>query len=177
MIFVAKLKPSDTILKKRIFRTLLFPASVLGIYGILFVVTPDKALPALECSGKISLNILFPLCLVFIFMVLLNLFLKPAHIAKYLDKGIGIQRVILTMTAGIISMGPIYVWYPLLRNLHEKGVPNSLIAVFLGNRAVKPFLLPIMVSYFGWTYTLILTVLTVLGTLVVGYSVGVMVKE
>jgi hypothetical protein len=49
-------------------------------------------------------------------------------------------------------MGPIYAWYPLLKELREKGAANSLIAIFLGNRAVKPFLLPIMISYFGWVY-------------------------
>lgn len=168
---------SDTIRERRTLRTWLFPASVLGIYGILFAEIPDKAFQALECSGKIFLNILFPFCLAFIFMVFLNLFLRPGHITKLLDKGVGVRGVLLTMTAGILSMGPIYAWYPLLKNLHERGFPNSLIAVFLGNRSVKPFLLPVMISYFGWIYTLILTVLSVLGTPLIGYSVGVMVKK
>jgi len=52
----------------------------------------------------------------------------------------------------VISMGPIYAWYPLLKELRGKGATNSFIAVFLGNRAVKPFLLPIMISYFGGMY-------------------------
>ncbi len=74
-------------------------------------------------------------------------------------------------------MGPIYAWYPMLKTLREKGVDNSLIAVFLGNRAVKPFLLPIMISYFGWTYVLILVVFTIFGSIGVGYCVDVLVKE
>jgi uncharacterized membrane protein YraQ (UPF0718 family) len=149
----------------------------LGLYGILFAEIPDKAFQAFECSGKISLNILFPFCLVFILMVSLNLILRPWHITKLLDKGVGVRGVLLTMTAGILSMGPIYAWYPLLKNLHERDFPNSLIAIFLGNRSVKPFLLPVMISYFGWAYTLILTVLSVLGTPIIGYSVGLMVKK
>jgi uncharacterized membrane protein YraQ (UPF0718 family) len=167
----------DAIPKRRTLQTWLFPASVLGIYGILFAGMPDKAFQAFECSGKISLNILFPICLVFVFMVLLNLFLRPRHITRLLDKGVGVRAVLVTMTAGILSMGPIYAWYPLLKNLHERGFPNSLIAVFLGNRSVKPFLLPVMISYFGWTYTLILTFLSVLGTPLIGCSVGLMVKK
>ena len=74
-------------------------------------------------------------------------------------------------------MGPIYAWYPLLRELRKKGAKNSLIAIFLGNRAVKPLLLPVLISYFGWTYTLILTVLTMLGSLAVGYTIGALVKD
>jgi hypothetical protein len=52
-----------------------------------------------------------------------------------------------------------------------------LIAIFLGNRAVKPFLMPIMISYFGWVYVLILTLFTITGSMVAGYSVRVLVKE
>jgi uncharacterized membrane protein YraQ (UPF0718 family) len=64
----------------------------------------------------------------------------------------------------------------LLKDLREKGAANSFLAIFLGNRAVKPFLLPIMISYFGWIYVLVLTLFTVLGSIIVGYLVGVLVK-
>jgi len=163
--------------KRRVLQMAFFPASVLVIYGILFGAMPDKASIALRSSGKIFLNIIFPLCLVFVLMLVLNLFLRPAHTAKFLGKGVGIKGIILTAIAGIISIGPIYAWYPLLKELREKGVGNPLIAIFLGNRAVKPFLLPIMIAYFGWTYVLILTVFTILGSLGVGYSVGTLVKD
>jgi uncharacterized membrane protein YraQ (UPF0718 family) len=74
-------------------------------------------------------------------------------------------------------MGPIYAWYPLLKELQKKGVANSLIAVFLSNRAVKPFLLPIMISYFGWLYVALLTLFTVSGSLAVGYLVNTLAKD
>ena len=170
-------KHPGSIWKKRIVRLLVFPASVLLIYGILFVMMPDRALLAIRSSGKLFLIILMPLSLVFILMVILNLFLKPAHITQFLGKGTGIKGIILSAAAGIISMGPIYAWYPMLKALREKGVDNSLIAVFLGNRAVKPFLLPIMISYFGWTYVLILVVFTIFGSIGVGYCVEVLVKD
>ena len=128
-------------------------------------------------SGRIFLNIIFPMSFVFILMLVLNLFLKPAHITNFLGRGVGVKGMILSTTTGIISMGPIYAWYPLLKELQKKGVKNSLIAIFLGNRAVKPFLLPMIISYFGWTYMLILTVFTILGSLANGYFTGVLVQE
>jgi len=157
-------------------RMLLFPALVLVAYGILFAIMPEKASMGLKSSGNIIVNMLVPLSLVFILMLVLNLFLKPAQIVKFFGRGAGIKGVILSAAAGIISTGPIYAWYPLLKDLREKGAANSFLAIFLGNRAVKPFLLPIMISYFGWIYVLILTVFTVLGSIVVGYFVGVLVK-
>ena len=166
----------SNIWKKRAVRLLVFPASVLFIYGILFIIMPDKASTALRSSGKVFVNIIMPLCLVFILMLVLNLFLKPAYITKFLGKEAGIKGIILSATAGIISAGPIYAWYPMLKALREKGADDSLIAIFLGNRAVKPFLLPIMISYLGWIYVLILTVFTIFGSLVAGYCVGISLR-
>ena len=77
----------------------------------------------------------------------------------------------------VISMGPIYAWYPLLKELRGKGTKNSLVAVFLGNRAVKPFLLPVMISYFGGMYVVLLTLFTIAGSLAVGYLVNILVKD
>lgn len=177
MISLNKDRNQSAAWKRRMLRTALFPTSVLVVYGILFVFLPDQASLALRSSLRIFLNILFPLCLVFTLMVVLNLFLKPVHIAKFLGKGVGVKGFFLTATAGIISMGPIYAWYPLLKELRERGVSNSLIALFLGNRAVKPLLLPVLISYFGWTYAVILTVLTMLGSLAVGFTTGALVKD
>ena len=161
----------------RVPRMLIFPASVLVLYGILYAIYPDKTSMALKSSGNIFVSMLIPVALVFALMLILNLFLKPAQIARFLGKGAGIKGIILSATAGIISMGPIYAWYPLLKELRQKGAGNSMMAIFLGNRAVKPFLLPIMISYFGWIYVLILTVFTVIGSIIVGYSVGALVRE
>jgi len=52
-------------------------------------------------------------------------------------------------------MGPAYTWFPLLKNLKKKGMRPSLLVAFLNNRAVKIPLLPMMIFYFGWSFTLI----------------------
>jgi uncharacterized membrane protein YraQ (UPF0718 family) len=169
-------RPQSYAWKNPTVRMLLFPALVLVAYGILFAIMPDKASIGLKSSGNITLNMLLPLGLVFILMLVLNLFLKPAQIVKFFGREAGVKGVILAAAAGIISAGPIYAWYPLLKDLREKGAAKTFLAIFLGNRAVKPFLLPVMIAYFGWIYVLILTVFTVLGSIVIGYFVGALVK-
>jgi uncharacterized membrane protein YraQ (UPF0718 family) len=158
-------------------RNLIFPGCVLVIYGIFFIIDPAGAERAFSSSVDILRNLMIPLSLVFTLMVLMNMFLRPAHIIGFLGKESGGKGIILSVAAGIISMGPIYAWYPLLRELRQKGTTNSLIAVFLGNRAVKPFLLPIMISYFGWLYVILLTLFTIAGSLAVGYLVNILVKD
>ncbi len=174
---MTKNRVQGLIRKIRVLRVLLFPASVLVLYGILLAIFPDRTSVALNSSGSIFVSMLIPLALVFLLMLVLNLFLKPAHIVRFLGKGAGIKGILLSAAGGIISTGPIYAWYPLLKELRQKGAGNSMLAIFLGNRAVKPFLLPIMISYFGWIFVLILTVLNIIGSVAVGYSVDAMVRE
>jgi len=158
-------------------KKLIFPGCVLMIYGIVFVISPAGAAIAVRSSTAILLNLMVPLSLVFTLMVFMNLFLKPTHIVRFLGQGSSSRGIILSAAAGIISMGPIYAWYPLLKELRKKGATHSLIAVFLGNRAVKPFLLPVMISYFGWVYVALLTLFTVSGSLAVGYLVNILAKD
>jgi len=159
---------------KRLFsRSLFFPLATLVLYGAVAALAPEKALFALKNSLNVLLQMMIPLFLIFILMVAINRFLNPEKVAKHLGKGSGVQAMLLSAAAGIISAGPIYAWYPLLKDLREKGAAHSLIAVFLYNRSVKPFLLPIMIAYFGWIYVAILTLMTVLASFAVGYVINV----
>jgi len=163
--------------KKDFVRILIFPVCVLVCYGILCAIDPHKALIAMRTSGNLLLTIFLPLVLVFVIMLALNLFVKPAQIVGLFGKGLRIKGIVLSLVAGIISMGPIYAWYPLLKNLREEGAETGPIAIFLYSRAVKPFLLPVMIAYFGWVYVGILTALTVFASIVIGCFMSVLMKK
>jgi uncharacterized membrane protein YraQ (UPF0718 family) len=154
----------------------LFLGSLLLIYIVLILLVPAKAIMALKSSGRICLNVLGPLAFVFLILWSMNLFIKPQQVVRFFGQEAGTKGVILAAMAGILSMGPIYAWYPLLKELKQKGAEGSLLAVFLGNRAVKPFLLPILISYFGLIYVLVLTSLMVCGSLAVGYIVRALAR-
>ena len=164
-------------IKEKINRAIFFPGIVLIFYGLLLIITPEKAFVAIKSSAQMFLRLCIPLSLVFILMLVLNLYLKPADIVSFIGKGSGIRGKFISALAGIISIGPIYAWYPLLKDLKEKGAANDLIAVFLNNRAIKPFLLPVMISYFGWAYVLILTVLTIIASFAVGQFIRILIKD
>ena len=167
-------EPKD---KKALARMFIFPVCVLACYGIVCAIEPHKALIAMKTSGNLLLYIALPLVLVFLIMLALNLFVKPAQIVGLFGKGLRIKGIVFSAVAGIISMGPIYVWYPLLKNLREEGAGTGPITIFLYSRAVKPFLLPVMIAYFGWVYVVILTVLTVFASIAIGYLMSVLMKE
>ncbi len=153
-------------------RSLIFPLVVAVTYGVIFIFMPAGAISALKASAYILVRVSIALSLVFFLIFALNLFVKPAHLIRLFGKGSGAKGIFIATLAGILSIGPIYAWYPLLQELKSKGMRMSLIAIFLNCRAVKPVLLPVMISYFGWLYVLIFTFAMILGSLVCGAVVG-----
>ncbi|MBC2709509.1 MAG: permease [Desulfosarcina sp.] len=149
----------------------LFPASVIVVYVSIYFVAPDRTINALMASGNVLKQMALPLLLAFVMMVVLNLFITPAHVSRFLGSRAGIKGVLLSSVAGILSMGPVYAWLPFLAAIREKGASDFHLANFLASRAVKPVLLPLMIGYFGWRFSLIFTVLNMVGALLVASAV------
>lgn len=145
---------------------------ILLVYGILFLLLPEKALHAAKESGKIIRSIILPLLVVLAVTVCINLFIHPGRIVRLLGKKTGTRGALLAAAAGVISMGPIYAWYPFLKEMLSKGAGVEPITVFLNCRAVKPVLLPVMISCFGWSYTILLTFFMVMGAFATGRIMG-----
>jgi uncharacterized membrane protein YraQ (UPF0718 family) len=154
--------------EKKRWNSLYFLGPIIIIYLLLFCVNFENASNSLKASGEILIKLIPVLFLVILLMGLLNYFLKPKAISKYLGKGSGVRGWLLSIFVGIISHGPIYVWYPLLKELRKQGMREGLAAVFLYNRAIKIPLLPVMIYYFGIAFTVILLVFTVIASLIEG---------
>ena len=150
----------------------LFLISTVLIYLVVLLINFDTAVAALSIFAKLCLKILPILAIVLGLLFISNFFLETRQMVKYLGKKSGLKGWMLTIVGGVISAGPIYMWYPLLSDLKEKGMKESLIAAFLYNRAVKIPLMPMMVFYFGIKLTVILTIYMVLFSVFNGYLVG-----
>jgi uncharacterized membrane protein YraQ (UPF0718 family) len=101
-------------------------------------------------------------------MYLFNIFINPKFVSKYLGKEKGLSGWVFSIVSGIISMGAIYMWYPILADLKEKGMKDGLISVFLYNMAIKIPLLPFMVFYFGLSFTIVLTIFMIIFSIING---------
>lgn len=156
-------------------RLAVFPVAVVLLYVILYLIVPERTTRALVASGRILVQVALPLCIAFVLMVVLNLFVKPAHVSRFLGAGAGLKGVAISTLAGMISTGPIYAWYPLLKDLRERGASDFHVANFLGNRAVKPFLLPVMIFYFGLGYTVVLNIVLIAGAILIAGVVSLLI--
>jgi len=146
---------------------------LLAVFGYVILGIFDFALLkiALGVLSKLIIRITPILVIVFVVMFLTNLFFQNKSISRFLGKGSGLRGWMVAIAGGIVSSGPIYMWYPLLSDLKEKGMTDSLIAAFLYNRAIKIPLLPMMGHYFGWSFTLALSIFMVLFSVVNGVIV------
>ena len=134
----------------------LFLVIVFLIYGVMALVNFELASVTIADFTKLLDKMLPALVIVFILIFIINLLLEPGLVKKYLGRQSGIKGWLTAIVGGILSVGPIYTWYALLRDLRQKGMKTSLAAVFLYSRAVKLPLLPLLVHYFGVNYTLVL---------------------
>ena len=96
-------------------------------------------------------------------MALLGTFIDAKAISKHLGEQSGLKGWLLALLGGVLSHGPGYVWYPLLQNLREQGARDGLVVAFIYARAIKIPWLPLMITYFGWAFTLVYTFYVVLG--------------
>jgi uncharacterized membrane protein YraQ (UPF0718 family) len=122
--------------------------------------------------GNIFWNIIPVIVLVFGIMFVTNFILTPERTVRYFGKGSGAKGWAVAIVGGILSTGPIYMWYPLLSDLKGRGMKDSLTAAFLYNRAVKIPLMPMMIFYFGWEFTVLLAVYMIIFSIISGVIVG-----
>ena len=143
---------------------------VLIAYAVLFFIDKSLFYSSLSFFGNILLKIIPIFVIVFFLMALTNYFITTEFIIKH-TRVRGIKKWFFIIIGGILSSGPIYMWYPLLADLKHKGLGEGLIACFLYNRAVKLPLIPLIVLYFGWKYVIVLTAVMVFMSIVQGIFV------
>jgi len=160
--------------KAFVFRGKYFFLVVLILYGVLFFESSQSALLAAQKSVGIMVKILPVFVVIIVFTALINYFLQPGQIAKHLGQGGGYRGWLWALAAGVISHGPMYAWYPLIEDLRNHGMRDEFIVVFFASRTIKIPLLPMMIDYFGWIFTLVLSFYILIGALVQGWLFEVM---
>lgn len=148
---------------------------MLGIVAIMYLVTfyvnADAGKEALTAGFQIVKMIAPILLVVFFLMALLNTFIDPKSISRHLGKESGARGWMIALLGGVLSHGPAYIWYPILSDLRKHGARDGLVIAFFYTRSIKLPWLPLMISYFGLAFTVILTVFVILGAWIQGWIV------
>lgn len=155
--------------RRRLFspRSLLLLGGTLLLYTVLALAGVQGVGGALRSAGSILLQVLPVLAVILLFMAGTH-FIPGSFVKRHLGAGTGVRGYAAAAIAGTLSHGPVYLWYPFLAELREKGVSDGKIATFLYARAVKIPLLAAMVLYFGLAFTLLFSALILVGAPLLG---------
>jgi len=146
----------------------LFLALILALYIFIFLNSPEHGLIALQKSSLILKEVMPILLLVLVLTALLNILVPSKKIAKYLGEKSGIKGWFIAVLGGLFSHGSSYVWYPILQDFRLHGAKDGLIISFFYARAIKLPWLPMMISYFGLSFTLVLTLYILIASVLQG---------
>ncbi len=154
-----------------------FLPAVLLIYLFLYIMTPDVAVDAFLKSWKTLIKLLPILMTVVILLGLFNYFFNAKQLSKHLGKESGMRAWFITIAGGILSHGPSYIWYPMLSELRNQGAKDGLLVAFIYVRSIKLPLIPIMIDYFGWQFTIILTLYLIIAGVIQGLLIDFFEKK
>ena len=136
-------------------------------YVVLYLTSPAKTDSAIQYVLSIFKELIPILVLVYVFMFLFSL-INEKKMRKYIENAPMALKYVLMSILGTLSHGPIYAWYPLLKDFNEKGLSLGPISTFLYSRGIKLTLIPMLISFFDLKYAIILTVTTLVFSIVEG---------
>ena len=144
---------------------------VLFVYALLYIYYPDQTSEAVLKSLSTMRHLLPVFLLVIVLMAIFTALMSAKRIAQLLGRKSGIKGWAIAVIGGILSHGSSYIWYQMLANLRAQKVRDGLIITFLYARAIKLPWLPLMISYFGYAFSLLLMFYIILGALIQGLIV------
>ena len=134
---------------------------VFVVYFLVFFFSKEKFYAITDRFVKLIFEFIPMFFLIFVLLFLTNYFVDVKTLKKYLWEEAGLKWWIISILWWIISVWPSYARYPLLEGLKKKWIKSRYIATFIYNRWIKLHFYPILIMYFGLTYSLILLLVMV----------------
>jgi len=148
----------------------------LVIYIVTAFFNSDVALASLQKSFEIIKSIAPIIVIVLFLMAIFTTLVKPKKMVKHIGDDSGFKGWIIAVFGGVLSHGSTYIWYPVLSQMRNEGAREGLIVAFFYARAIKLPWIPVMIAYFGLTFTLLLSLYILVGAVVQGIIADKFVK-
>jgi len=148
----------------------------LVIYIVTAFFNSDVALASLQKSFEIIKSIAPIIVIVLFLMAIFTTLVKPKKMVKHIGDDSGLKGWMIAVFGGVLSHGSTYIWYPILSQMRNEGAREGLIVAFFYARAIKLPWIPVMIAYFGLTFTLLLSLYILVGAVVQGIIADKFVK-
>ncbi|HLV10563.1 MAG TPA: permease [Halanaerobiales bacterium] len=145
---------------------------------ILYQLFPAKTVEVINISGDYGLEMLAILPAVLFLMALVDVWVPPEYIKKYLGKNTGIKGIILAVILGTLPTGPMYVAFPIAAELLKKGAGLKNIIIFLGVWAsLKIPQIGIEIQFLGLKFAFLRFIFTLVSVVFIGIIIDYLLKN
>lgn len=144
---------------------------------ILMILNPHKVILGLTYAVNMYVSLFLVILSVAFISGFISETVPPNTIAKIIGKKSGWKGVLIGAIFGTFMVGPTYVFYPLFKNLIDKGAGINVIATTIGAWAIKVQWIPFAISILGWRFVVIFNSLIFIYAIVSGYVVEFFVKR
>jgi uncharacterized membrane protein YraQ (UPF0718 family) len=139
---------------------------------ILIIFNPHKVAMGLTYAVNMYVNLFLIIVSVAFLSGFISEAVPPNTIGRIIGKDSGWKGILIGAIFGTFMVGPTYVFYPLFRNLIDKGAGINVIATTIGAWAIKVQWIPFAIVLLGWKFTLIFNLLIFLFAIASGFVVA-----
>jgi len=155
-------------MKKLLKEALIYILIGLAIWGIVALFSVTKSVQVAKIAWKAFAGAAWIIISVFFFIGLIQAWVTPEQLSRYLGKSAGWKRFAFASTIPILLGGSLFTMLPLTKSLKDKGASDSAILAFLTAWSGKAPLIPLEASFLGWRFTIVRTVLIIPTAIVMG---------
>lgn len=156
-------------MKKLIKDVIIYVLLGLVIWGTVALFSFVKSVFVAQVAYKAFAGAFWIIISVFFFIGLIQAWITPEQLSKYLGKTAGWKRFAFASTVPIFLGGSLFTIFPLTKSLKEKGASNSAILAFITAWSGKAPLLPLEAQFLGWRFTIIRTLLIIPTAIAIGF--------
>ena len=150
---------------------------ILAVAIILMILNPSKTLFGLSYALKTYLNLLPIIISVAFLMGFISEFLNKKTVSELIGRETGMKGVMIGAIFGTLMIGPSFIFYPLFKELREKGAGVNVIATTIGAWSIKLQWLPFAIPFLGLKFILLFDALILIFAILSGFVVSLFVKS
>jgi len=144
---------------------------------VLMIFNPHKVISGLIYAVNMYVSLFLMILSIAFISGFISETIPPNTIAKIIGRESGWKGVLIGAVFGTFMIGPSYVFYPLFKNLIDKGAGINVIATTIGAWAIKVQWIPFAISILGWKFVVIFNLLIFIYAIASGYVVDFFVKR
>lgn len=162
---------------KRILKDYIIEVIICLIAIILMVFNPHKVILGLTYAVNMYINLFLMILSIAFLSGFISEVIPPNVVGRIIGKESSWKGILIGAIFGTFMIGPTYVFYPLFKNLIDKGAGVNIITTTIGAWAIKVQWIPFAIAVMGWKFVLTFNILIFIYAIISGFVVAFFLKS